>query len=284
MIDPKNKPERVEELRQMYGFYDPWYVKYTRWIGNAIKGDFGTSFYHKQPVTRIIGQRASNTFWLGLLTVIIMYAIAVPLGIISGRYHDKIPDRTITLYSYLALAMNSIIAGLFAILLFSFKFPLFPFGGSVDANAYAQGGIAYVISRLHHMTLPAITAALISTTFVIQFLRSEIVDYEQSEFVVTARSKGVPQRQIYSKHIFRNALLPVASFMGFSITNIITGSILLETVFSYPGMGKLFLDSIIFRDYTVANALIMFFAVLIVVGTLLSDIIMHIVDPRLKIQ
>lgn len=284
MIDPKNKPERVEELRQMYGFYDPWHVKYGRWITNAIKGDFGTSFHHKVPVTRIIADRAKNTFWLGLYIIILTYLIAIPLGIIAGRYHDKIPDQTITLYSYLSMAMNSIIAGLFMILFFAFTVKWFPYGGSVDAQAYAQGGIAYIISRLYHMTLPAVTMALISTTFIIQFLRSEIVDYEQSDFVITARSKGVPQGRIYSKHIFRNAMLPVASFMGYSITSILTGAVLLETVFAYPGIGKLFIDSIVFRDYTVVNVLVMFFAVLIVAGTLLSDIIMHIVDPRLKIQ
>lgn len=284
MIDPKNKPERVEQLRQQYGFYDPWYVKYFKWVTNAVKGDFGTSFFHKVPVTRIIAERAMNTFWLGLLTVVLLYLLAIPLGILSGRFHDKLPDRLITLYSYLSMSMPSIIAGLMIILLFSFKLGWFPYGGTVDPQAYNQGGLQYILSRLHHMILPAATIALVSPTFIIQFLRSGIIDYEQADFVTTARSKGVPQKTIYSKHIFRNAVLPVASFTGANITSIITGAVFTETVFSYPGMGRLFVDSITQRDYTVANALIIFFAVLIVAGTLLSDIIMYIVDPRLKIN
>jgi peptide/nickel transport system permease protein len=134
------------------------------------------------------------------------------------------------------------------------------------------------------MFLPALTGAVVSTSAIIQFLRSEIVDYEQSDFVITARSKGVPQRVIYSRHIFRNSMIPVASFMGYSIAGVLAGSIFLETVFAYPGMGRLFIDSVLGRDYSVANTLIIFFAMLIVLGTLLSDIIMYIVDPRLKIK
>lgn len=268
----------------MWGFYDPWHVKYGRWMGNAIKGDFGISFAYKVPVTRVVMEKARNTFWLGLLTVGLTYLLAIPLGILSGRYHDKVPDRTITLYSYLALAMPTIIAGLLAILVFSFKLGWFPYGGTVSAEAYDRGNIYYIFSRLHHMFLPALTGAVVSTSAIIQFLRSEIVDYEQSDFVITARSKGVPQRVIYSRHIFRNSMIPVASFMGYSIAGVLVGSIFLETVFAYPGMGRLFIDSVLNRDYSVANALIIFFAILIVLGTLLSDIIMYIVDPRLKIK
>ncbi|MCL2002800.1 MAG: ABC transporter permease [Oscillospiraceae bacterium] len=285
MIDPTTtRPERLEELRHQYGFYDPWHVKYTRWIGNAVRGDFGRSFYHKLPVTRIIADRAANTFWLGLLTVLLIYLIAIPLGITSGRFHDKPPDRAISFYSYFAMATPTIVLALFLIPLFAFRLGWFPFGGSVDPRAFSQGGIHYFLSRLHHMLLPAMTAALVSTAYIIQYLRSEIVDYEQSDFVTTARSKGVPQRQIYSRHIFRNALIPVASFVGYSITGVLSGSVLLETIYSYPGMGELFVSSITLRDYPVANALILLFAVLVVTGTLLSDIILRIVDPRLKIK
>lgn len=284
MIDPSNSPARIEELRQMHGYYDPWYVKYTRWISGILRGDFGRSSYHRQPVVRIIGQRMGNTVWLGVLTVFFTYCIAVPLGVLAGRYHDKIPDRCITYYSFFAMAMPSFIAALFMIAYFSFHLGWFPWGGSVTAEAYAAGGIRFVLSRLHHVFLPSMTGALVGTSFIIQYLRSEIVDFEGSDFVTTARSKGVPQKQIYSRHIFRNALIPVASFAGFSITGVITGSIILENVFSYPGMGFLFIQSIQLRDYSVANTLILFYAVLTVLGGLLSDIILRAVDPRLRIK
>ena len=134
------------------------------------------------------------------------------------------------------------------------------------------------------MVLPVLTGGFLYTVGTIQFLRSEIIDYENSDFVVTARSKGVPERKVYSRHIFRNSLLPVASSMGYDIAFMITGSIFIEQVFSYPGMGRLFLESITRRDFAVVNALIMLFAILTVVGTLLSDIIMSLVDPRIRIK
>lgn len=282
-IDPNVEPARLEELRQKWGYYDPWYVKYGNWITNALHGDLGESTAHKMPVTELIGQRAGNTFWLALLTTILTYIVGITLGVISGRYNDKVPDKIIVIYTFLALAMPSIVFGLFNISLFVFKLKWFPMGGTVDV-AYTQGSLSYFIDRIYHMILPALTGALLYTVGTIQFLRSEIIDYKNSDFVVTARSKGVPEKKVYSRHIFRNALLPVASSMGYDISFLLGGSLFIEYVFSYPGMGRLFLESIQRRDYAVVNALIILFAVLTVLGTLISDIIMSIVDPRIRIK
>lgn len=282
-IDPNTSPVRLEELRQQWGFYDPWYVKYGRWLGNALKGDLGESTAYKIPVTELIGQRAGNTFWLAFMTTILTYTIAIPLGVISGRYNQKIADKAIVLYTFFALAMPSVVFGLLNIFFFVFKLNWFPMGGTVDVK-YTVGTLGYYWDRIYHMILPALTGALLYTVGTIQFLRSEIIDYKNSDFVVTARSKGVPENKVYSRHIFRNALLPVASFMGYDIAFMLGGSIFIEHVFSYPGMGYLFLESIQRRDYAVVNALIMLFAVLTVLGTLLSDILISIVDPRIRIK
>ncbi len=282
-IDQNTKPERLEELRQQYGYYDPWYIKYGRWITSALHGDLGESTAYKIPVTQLIGQRAGNTFELALLTTIVTYIIGIGFGLLSGRFHGKPIDKAITLYTFIALAMPTVIFGLINIFFFAFKLKWFPIGGSVDVK-YAAGTLSYHLSRLHHMVLPVLTGGFLYTVGTIQFLRSEIIDYENSDFVVTARSKGVPERKVYSRHIFRNSLLPVASSMGYDIAFMITGSIFIEQVFSYPGMGRLFLESITRRDFAVVNALIMLFAILTVVGTLLSDIIMSLVDPRIRIK
>jgi len=282
-IDPNVSPARLEELRQQWGFYDSWHVKYSKWALNAIQGDLGESTAYKIPVTKLIGQRASNTFWLALVTTILTYIIGIVLGIISGRYNERFADKVIVFYTFLALAMPSVVFGLINIFIFGFKLKWFPIGGSVDVK-FIAGTLPYFGDKIYHMVLPALTGALLYTVGTIQFLRSEIIDYKNSDFVVTARSKGVPEKTVYSRHIFRNALLPVASSMGYSIAFLLGGSIFIENVFSYPGMGKLFLESIQRRDYAVVNALIILFAVLTVLGTLLSDIIMSIVDPRIRIK
>lgn len=282
-IDPNVSPERLEELRQMWGYYDPWYVKYLRWLFSAIQGDLGESTAYKIPVMQLIGDRAMNTFWLSLLTTILTYVIGIIFGILSGRYNEKFVDKAVVLYTFVALAMPSVIFGLINIYFFAFKLKWFPMGGTVDVK-YIAGTFGYYWDKLYHMILPAITGGLLYTVGTIQFLRSEIIDYKNSDFVVTARSKGVPEKTVYSRHIFRNALLPVASSMGYNIAFLLGGSIFIESVFSYPGMGTLFLESIQRRDYAVVNALIILFAVLTVIGTLLSDIIMSLVDPRIRIK
>jgi len=282
-IDPNVSATRLEELRQDFGYYNPWYVKYADWAVKAIHGDLGESTAYKLPVTELIGQRAGNTFWLALVTTILTYIIGITFGILSGRYNERLIDKSIVFYTFIALAMPSVVFGLINIFVFSFKLKWFPVGGSVDVK-FIAGTLAYYSNKVYHMILPAMTGALLYTVGTIQFLRSEIIDYKNSDFVVTARSKGVPEKTVYSRHIFRNALLPVASFMGYDIAALLGGSIFIENVFSYPGMGRLFLESITRRDYAVVNALIILFAVLTVVGTLLSDMIISIVDPRIRIK
>jgi len=134
------------------------------------------------------------------------------------------------------------------------------------------------------MILPAITAAVLRTTGTIQYLRNEVIDAKTQDYVKTARSKGVPINKVYTHHIFRNSLLPIAAFFGFTITGLLSGSVFIETIFSYSGMGELFITSITSRDYSVMNALVLLFGVLTLFGSLLSDIIMAFVDPRIRIE
>jgi hypothetical protein len=246
-----------------------------------LKGDFGISYGFKVPVSDLLGQRVGNTFWLSLLCVTFLYIIALPLGVLSGRYSGSKFDKAVTLYNFVTYAIPGFIFYLLMILLFSYTLHIFPSSGSVDAGVK---GFAYVISRLRHMLLPAICYALIATTGTVQYLRNEVIDAKGSDYVRTARSKGVPIDKVYSHHIFRNSILPIAAFFGFTLTGLISGSVFMETIFGYPGMGKLFMEAIQSRDYSVLTVLIMIFGFLTLLGSLLSDIIMSIVDPRIRIE
>jgi peptide/nickel transport system permease protein len=281
-ISPETDPNRIEELREMYGLNDPWYQQYVRWIGNAAQGELGNSYTYKVKVTTLIGERAVNTFWLSLLTTVLLYLIAIPLGVLAGRYQNSLFDRAVVLYSFVTYAIPTFVLALIFIYFFAFKLGWFPSGGSVDIQQ--DGALATFFSKIYHMLLPAITAALLGTTSVIQFLRSEVVDSKAMDYVRTARSKGVPQRKVYTRHIFRNSLLPIAAFFGFTITSLLGGSIFIETIFAYPGMGQLFISSIASRDYSVITSLVMLYGFLTLLGSLLSDIIMTIVDPRIRIE
>lgn len=283
LITPETDPARIEELRIKAGFYDPWYVQYVNWIGNSIQGDFGRSYTFNVPVADLIGKRAMDTLWLSLLSVFLLYLIAIPLGIIAGRYQDSFIDKSIVFYSFVVYAIPTFVLGLINLFFFGYELGWFPTSGTVDIK-YDSGTLGYVWSKLYHILLPAITYALLATTGVIQYLRTEVIDSKSMDYVRTARSKGIPINKVYSRHIFRNSLLPIAAFLGFTITGLLTGSIFIETIFGYQGMGKLFIEAISGRDYSVITALVMLFGFLILLGSLLSDIIMSIVDPRIRID
>lgn len=283
LITPETDPARIEELSEKAGLNDPLHIQYVRWIGNAMQGDFGISYTFKRDVGELVGERALNTFWLSLFSVILLYLIAIPLGILAGRYQHSRLEKSIVLYSFITYAIPTFVLSLVFLYLFGFKLEWFPTSGSVDI-LYDEGTFGYYWSKFYHIILPAITYALLGTTGIIQYLRSEIIDAKAMDYVRTARSKGIPMRIVYSKHIFRNSLLPIAAFLGFTITGLLGGSIFIETIFGYPGMGQLFVSSINSRDYSVITALVMLFGFLTLLGSLLSDMIMSIVDPRIRIE
>lgn len=283
LIDPSTDPARLEELRQAAGFYDPWYVQYLRWINNALHGDFGISYMYKYDVTTVIGQRIGNTVRLSIISVILTYALAIPLGLYAGRYQNSWFDKTVVVYNFISFAVPTFVLALLMVYVFGFKLGWFPTSGSVSINA-VPGTIGYFMSQMYHVILPAIVQALLGTAVTIQYLRSEVVDAKQMDYVRTARSKGVPTGKVFNRHIFRNASLPIASILGYEITGLIAGSVMIEQIFSYPGIGNLFISSINQRDYSVITALILLFGLATLIGTLLSDIIMSIVDPRIRVQ
>ena len=283
LIDPSISAAAMEATREKLGLNNPWYIQYADWIKGVVVGDFGQSFRFKMPVTELIAQRMVNTFWLSLLTLALTYLIAIPLGITSGRFNDTWADRLITGYTYVGFAAPLFIFALVMLWVFGFNLGWFPTGGSV-APGLTPGTLEYVLSKIRHMMLPALSMALIATVSTVQYLRSEIIDTKQKEFVVTARAKGASESRVYNNHILRNSLLPIAAFFGYEITGLIGGTVFVESIFGYPGMGLLFLESITLRDFSVATAVVIIFGVAAVLGALLSDIILSIVDPRIRIK
>ena len=283
LITPDMDPATIEKLREAAGLNNPWYVQYWDWITNAIQGDFGKSYTYKIPVAELIGQRVGNTIWLSIVSLIFTYLIALPLGMYAGRRNGSWGDKAISFYNYVSFAIPTFVFALLLIWIFGFTLGWFPTRGTVGSGL-EKGTLEYIWSRFYHLILPALSYALLATTSTIQYLRTGVIDAKQEDYVKTARAKGVPEKVVYNKHIFRNSILPIASFLGYDITGLIGGSIFIERIFSFPGMGRLFIDSLGARDYSVITALILLFGLTALFGTLLSDIIMSIVDPRIRIE
>ena len=283
MIDPSIPAEAIEARREALGLNNPWYIQYRDWIVAMFQGDFGQSIFHQRPVMDVIGDRLMNTIWLSLFSVILIYVIGIPLGLISGRYKDSMLDSVITGYTYLGFATPTFVFGLVLLWIFGYHFGTFPTNGSVGAGLEA-GSVQYILSKLNHLILPSFSIALIGRVGTVQYLRSGVIEAQQKDYVMLARAKGVKQVSLYIKHIFRNAIIPIAAFFGYELVGLLGGSIFIEWVYAYPGMGALFLESIQTRDFSVANILILFYGFLTIVGALLSDIILSIVDPRIRIK
>ncbi|MCI1904056.1 MAG: ABC transporter permease [Enterococcaceae bacterium] len=281
LIKPGMDPNAIAALRERAGLNDPWYTQYWHWITNALHGDFGMSYINSISVSRLIGGRIGNTLSLALFTAILSYLIAIPMGLFSGRYQNSIFDKVTVVYNFFSFAVPLFIFGLIMLFFFGYQLQWFPTSGSVDPGV---SGMAAFASRLQHLVLPSITQALLATAVTIQYLRSEVIDAKSLDYVRTARSKGVPTNKVYTRHIFRNAALPIAAQLSYEITALISGSVVIEQIFSFPGIGKLFLDSITQRDYAVITALVLILGIATLVGNLISDIVMSIVDPRIRIQ
>ena len=283
LITPETDPNTIEALRVKSGFYDPLPVQYWNWISKAFRGDFGQSYTYKYEVTKLIGQRIGNTVWLSLLTLILTYLIALPLGMIAGRFQNSWADKAIVVYTFITYSIPVFVFALILLWLFGYTLGWFPTRGSVDSDV-VNGTLAYYLNKFHHLILPAFTMAILSTTGTIQYLRTGVIDAKSQDYVRTARAKGVPENVVFNRHIFRNSILPIAAFLGYEFTGLIGGSVFIENIFSYPGMGNLFVTSIQGRDYSVILALLLLFGTATLLGTLLSDIIMSIVDPRVRVQ
>jgi len=283
-IDPRNtNPEYIAEMREKLGYNDPLPQQYFRWISGFVEGDFGKSTRFKIPVKEVIIEKIPNTLLLGFTSIIITYILAFFMGTFAGRKPYTIGDNLIGAFNYLGLAIPSFIAGVFAIYLFSFTLGWFPSNGSVDIQI-EDGTIQWWLSRLHHVFLPAVVLGLLSTASYTQFLRNDIIENSRKDFVRTARAKGTAERKIYNVHILRNSIIPLITFLGFDIVAVISGAIITETIFTYPGIGQLFLQSVSTRDYPVLMTLTMLFSFMTLIGNLIADLLYGVVDPRIRLD
>ncbi|MFC0271990.1 oligopeptide ABC transporter permease [Metabacillus herbersteinensis] len=283
-IDPSNtNPQYIEEMREKLGYNDPIHIQYWEWITGFVQGDFGKSTTHKMPTAELIVERLPNTLFLAITSIVITYLLAFFMGMYSGRRPYTLGDNLVATYNYLGLAIPSFVAGILAIYFFSFQLDLFPFSGSVEVGL-EKGTFEYYVSRVHHVLLPALVLGLLSTAQYAQFLRNDIIENSRKDYVRTARAKGTKESLIYNKHILRNSMIPIITYLGFDLVTLVSGAFITETIFTYPGIGLLFLQSVETRDYSVMMSLTMLFSVLTLVGNLVADLLYGVVDPRIRID
>lgn len=285
MIDPlKTDPKYIEEMREKMGLNDPLHIQYLRWVKGIItEGNFGNSFIHKQPVMELIGDRLPNTIILGVSSLLITYIFAFLMGRYSGRYAYSKGDYFISTFNYFALAIPSFVAALVAIYVFSITLGWVPASGSVGSGV-EPGTLDYYLSKMKHTILPALVLGSMATASYTQFLRNDMIESSRKDYVRTARAKGTKESTIYNKHILRNSIIPIVTLLGFDIAAIFGGAIITETIFTYPGIGNLFVESVNARDYSVMMAIALMLTVITLIGNLIADLLYGLVDPRIRLS
>ena len=285
LAGPYADPEQILAMREAMGVDHPWYIQYVNWaIGVFTSFDFGRSFLHNQAVVDLIGTRVMNTVVLSFTTTIITIALTIPLGIIAAKFAGRWQDKLILNFGFASQAMPVFAMAIVVIWIFALILGWFPMSGSVSVLIMPDDTFNYIMSRLHHLILPSLVGGILGNFGLIFTLRAVILDNSSSAYVVTARSKGVPMKTIYNKHILRNSLLPFAGLIPGFVLGLLSGSVFIETIFGFPGMGQLFIQSIQSRDFPVVTALVMMYGIIALVGILLTDILITIIDPRIRIK
>jgi peptide/nickel transport system permease protein len=278
MMDPNISPADKEKFMEKYGLNDPIPVQYVKWVGNMLQGDFGTSLIRKGvPVSEMIMNRLPNTLLLMVVSTIIAMLISIPFGVLSAtRPYTKI-DYTVTVASFVGLATPNFWLGLILIMVFAVHLKWFPTGGVATLNAPFS-----IWDRIHHLILPAFVLASADMASLTRYTRSSMLEVIKQDYIRTARAKGLKERKVIYKHGLRNGLIPIITIFGLLLPTFIGGSVVVEKIFGWPGIGLLFIDSAFQRDYPVLMALTVISAVFVVIGNLIADILYAIFDPRIE--
>jgi peptide/nickel transport system permease protein len=280
VVSPRVPPAQRDALHRALGLDRPLGERYLRWLGAAARGDWGVSFAQGRPVAALVGEALPPTLLLAAAAIFVQVVLGTWLGIQAARRRGTRVDDAIRFAALLLYALPAFWLGLLAVLLFHNAVHLFP--ASHLRSATPPGGVAGVLDVLHHLTLPALVLGLVSAGELARFLRGTLIEVLGQEHVRAARARGLSEVRIVWLHALRNALPPVVQVLGITLPALLSGALVVEVVFSWPGLGRLAYNAILTRDYPVVLATTALAGALVVAGTLVADLLHHLLDPRLR--
>jgi peptide/nickel transport system permease protein len=281
--NPKIRPEAAIMLEKQLGLDQPWPVRYVNWLGDLAHGNLGVSLYNQLPVADRIWAAIPNTLLLAVTSLILALAVAVPLGVYSAVRHGSAFDRAASVTSVALYSMPDFWLALLLVIVFALKarewgLPALPVGGMTDA----RGG-GDLLDRIEHLILPVAALSLVQIGSWAAFFRSSMLETLSQEYIRTANSKGLPERTILYLHAFKNAFLPLITIVGLALPGLLGGALFIETIFAWPGMGRLTYEAVGRRDYTMIMATTLMFSVLTMLSNLIADVLYATLDPRIRL-
>jgi len=285
LADPGHvlSPENEAMLNKLYGLDKPWYQAYFTWLGNVLCGDFGDSFVQKKPVSAIIASRIGPTLLLSVTSLTLTYLLAIPMGLFSVVNKGKFSERLLSVLLYVLYSVPSFVVGIGLLIIFyqnlGWLAPGLHDSGYENFTFWGKVG-----DTVKHMILPVICYSYASLAYLSRFVKANMEEVIRQDYIRTARAKGVSPRNIVFHHAFRNTLIPFVTLLGLSLPGLLGGSIIIEQIFNWPGMGQEFFKSIAARDYPLIMGMTLLFSFLTLLGQLLADILYAVVDPRVKLD
>jgi len=289
LITPGMRAEVVEQMRANLGLDQPVHVRYVKWLAALARGDFGYSYSHARPVAAVIGEMLPNTLLLSACALLVAFVGGVLIGIVQAVRQYSLSDSVLSVVALFFYSMPSFWLALMLILVFAlyarnyWDWPIwFPASGprSVDYEFLSAWG--KLEDRAMHLALPVTSLSLVLAAGIARYTRGSMLEVIRQDYVRTARAKGLPESSVVFKHALRNALIPVITLLGLYLPVLFSGTVYIETVFAWPGMGKTIVDAITTRDYPVVMAASFIFAAMVVAGNLIADVLYAVVDPRIR--
>ncbi len=283
--------QRIDEFKAMYGILDNSFggiIKgYFNWLGNFLQGNFGTSFKYEKPVAEVISSNMWISFAIALVATILQFLIAIPLGITSATHQYSARDYTVTVFTMIGLSLPTYFFAAICIKVFAVDFGWLPanglvYGGKIYADTFA-GGLEKFGDMLLHLIMPILVSVILSLGGLMRYTRTNMLEVLNSDYIRTARAKGLSEGKVVYRHAFRNTLIPLATLLAGILPGLFGGMLITEQVFGIPGIGNLAYTALVEGDIPFIMGYNMFLAVLTVIGTLLSDIMYSLVDPRVKL-
>ncbi len=282
-LDPNADADTRARIEQAYGLDKPYHVQYWRWLKKIAVGDFGTSFARDgRPVIDKIGEALPITLGLNVMSLLIVLLVAIPIGVYSATHQYSMADRATTVLVFLGFAMPGFWLALLCMILFGVELGWLPISGLKSVNHDSLSTLGKVADIGRHLILPVSISAFTSLAATSRYMRSSMLEVVRQDYITTARAKGLAENVVTYRHALRNALLPVITILGLSIPALIGGSVIFESIFAIPGMGRLFYSSVLARDYPTIMGILVIGAFLTLAGNLLADLMYAVADPRLR--
>ncbi|WP_066715729.1 ABC transporter permease [Clostridium sp. Marseille-P299] len=279
--------EDVQRMKELYGIGDSSFTgklkSYGQWASKAIRGDFGVSFVYGRPVREIIGKYMWISFGISFVALILNILISIPLGIVAATKQYGVVDYVVTILAMMGISLPSFFLGALLLRVFALQLNWFPLQGLSDATRMLSG-FDRVLDNLHHLILPMVTLVVLSIGSLMRYTRTNMLEVLNSDYIRTARAKGLSEKVVIYKHAFRNTLIPIVTMLGGSLPGLFAGAMITETVYAIPGIGYTSYKAMLQGDIPFVMGYMMFLAVLTVLGTILADISYAIVDPRVKLR